>query len=292
MKHSEQGQVHAVGLGRNTIRQGRQVQPAAPASQEHHSLGQSLIPRRNPVANLVPPGPSGIAPPIVSLSNYEQLQKIFEEMKHQNNKLKMNNEESMRRLQGITTLLHELMTNIHIPHMGQTSTGREHWRSQSNSQRTIQQGIRIRTPRLNNHVSEMANPRREYDQQARKAPMYEEIVENTPLRALYVSPPFRNKAEQETLKTFDIKRLIEQVLEQKQVMMVPKEIPTKEFPPFEECQRQPVQPVFKFPQLSIYFGKEDPEKYLQQLVTMAVLHGWNQVTKCRAFPLFLARQAQ
>ena len=37
---------------------------------------------------------------------------------------------------------------------------------------------------------------------------------------------------------------------------------------------------------------EDPEKHLQHFVAVVVLHGWNEVTKCRAFPLFLAGQAQ
>ncbi|XP_052181914.1 uncharacterized protein LOC127794708 [Diospyros lotus] len=37
---------------------------------------------------------------------------------------------------------------------------------------------------------------------------------------------------------------------------------------------------------------EDLEKHLQHFVAVAVLHEWNEVTKCRAFPLSLVGQAQ
>ena len=94
------------------------------------------------------------------------------------------------------------------------------------------------------------------------------------------------------LKVSDVKRLIEEALEQRQIVMMPKEIPTKGFPLSEELQRQPVQPGFKLPQLAVYLGKEDRERHLQHFVAMVVLHGWNEVTRCRAFPFSLARQAQ
>jgi len=113
-------------------RQRRQALPIIPVNQEQHSLGQCSIPRRKPAATLVPPRSSRIAPLTVPLSDYEQLQKNFKELKHQNYELKMNNEERMRRLQEITSLLHELMPNIHIPYMGQAGAGGEHWRSQHN----------------------------------------------------------------------------------------------------------------------------------------------------------------
>ena len=74
--------------------------------------------------------------------------------------------------------------------------------------------------------------------------------------------------------------------------MMPKEKPPKGFPLSEELQRQPVQPGFKLPQLSIYLGKEDLEKHLQHFVVVVVLQGWNEVTKCRVFLLSLARQTQ
>ena len=93
----------------------------------------------------------------------------------------------------------------------------------------------------------MANQGREYDKRAGKGPMYEEIIESTHSRALYVQPPCRNEVEQEILKASNSKHLIEEVLEKKQVMMVLKETPTKGFPLFEECQRQPVQLGFKLP---------------------------------------------
>ena len=75
----------------------------------------------------------------------------------------------------------------------------------------------------------MIDPRREYDKRVRKAPIYEEIVENTHSRALYVPSPCKNEAKKETLKRFNIKRLIEEVLEQKQLMMVPNKAPVKGF---------------------------------------------------------------
>jgi len=59
----------------------------------------------------------------------------------------------------------------------------------------------------------MTNLRREYDRRAGKVPIYEETVKNTHLRAFYVPSPCKNEAEKETLKGFDIKRLIEEVLE-------------------------------------------------------------------------------
>ena len=70
-------------------------------------------------------------------------------------------------------------------------------------------------------------------------------------------------------------------------MMTPKEAPTKGFPLFEELQRQLVQSGFKLSQLTVYLGKEDPEKYFQHFVVVVVLHGWNKVTRYQTFPLFL-----
>ena len=74
--------------------------------------------------------------------------------------------------------------------------------------------------------------------------------------------------------------------------MVPKVTPPKGFPLSEELQRQPGQPGFELPQLPVYSGGEDPERHLQHFVAMALLHGWNEVTRCRVFPLSLAGQAQ
>ncbi|XP_052198394.1 uncharacterized protein LOC127805679 [Diospyros lotus] len=74
--------------------------------------------------------------------------------------------------------------------------------------------------------------------------------------------------------------------------MVPKVTPLKGFPLSDELQRQPVQPGFELPQLSVYSEREDPEKHLQRFVAVVVLHGWNEITRCRAFPLSLVGQAQ
>ena len=114
----------------------------------------------------------------------------------------------MRRLQGITTLLHELMPNIHIPHMGQTNTGGEHQRSPEIPPRTTRQGLRTGTPWPNNQVPKITNLRRESDRREGKAPMYKETTENTYSRAPYVPPPCKKEAEQKTLKASNIKRLI------------------------------------------------------------------------------------
>ena len=122
--------------------------------------------------------------------------------------------------------------------------------------------------------------------------MYEETADSTHSRALCVPSPRKNESEKEILRASDVKCLIEEALEQRQNAATPKEIPTKGFPLSEELQRQPVQPGFKLPQLAVYLGKEDPERHLQHFVAMAVLHGWNEVTRCRAFPLSLAGQAQ
>jgi len=64
-------------------------------------------------------------------------------------------------------------------------------------------------------------------------------------RAFYIPSPCKNETDKETLKASDIKYLIEEVLEQKQVMMVLREVPTKGFPLSEKLQRQLVQPGFK-----------------------------------------------
>ena len=72
--------------------------------------------------------------------------------------------------------------------------------------------------------------------------MYEEIAKNTHSRALCIQFPLKNEAEKETLKASDIKCLIKEVLEQKQVVMTPREAPTRGFPLSEKLQRQLVQP--------------------------------------------------
>ena len=114
------------------------------------------------------------------------------------------------------------------------------------------------------------------------------MTESTPSRALYI-PLSRRNLDQDTLKTSYV---IEEVLEQKQVVTTPKETPTKEFPLSNELLQQPVQVNFKLPQLSVYFEKKDTEQYIQHFVAIVVLHGWNKVTKCKAFPLSLAGQVQ
>ena len=77
--------------------------------------------------------------------------------------------------------------------------------------------------------------------------MYKETAESTHSRALCVPSPRKNELDKETLKSSDVKRLIEEVLEQRQVTMMPRKEPTKGFPLSEELQRQPVQPGFKLP---------------------------------------------
>ena len=67
--------------------------------------------------------------------------------------------------------------------------------------------------------------------------MYKEIAKSTHSRALCVPSPRKNESDKETLKASDVKRLIEEVLEQRQVIMMPKEAPTKGFPLLEELQR-------------------------------------------------------
>ena len=67
--------------------------------------------------------------------------------------------------------------------------------------------------------------------------MYEETVESTHSRALCVLLPRKNESEIETLKASDVKRLIEEVLERRQVVMTLKETPTKRFPLLEELQK-------------------------------------------------------
>ena len=82
--------------------------------------------------------------------------------------------------------------------------------------------------------------------------MYKETAENTYSRVPYDPSLCQNEIEHETLSTSDVKRLIEEVLEQKQVIMVPKVTPPKGFPLSEELQRQLGQPGFELPQLSVY----------------------------------------
>jgi len=97
--------------------------------------------------------------------------------------------------------------------------------------------VRIGTPGLNNQVPEIANLREGYDRRLGKSPMYKEIAESTHSRALYFPSPRKNELEKETLKASEVKRLIAEVLKQRQVAMTPKEAPTKGFPLSEELQR-------------------------------------------------------
>lgn len=184
------------------------------------------------------------------------------------------------------------MPDIHIPHLRQTGAEGECWRSQENPLRVSHRGIRIGTPGFNDRVPSTENPGGDHERRPGKAPMYEEMAESTHLRALCIPPPGKNEAGKEMLKSSDVKRLIKEVMEQKQIIAMPMETPMKGFPLSEELQRQPMQPGFKLPQLFVYLGKEDLDRHLQHFIAMAVLHGWNEVTRCKAFPLSLAGQAQ
>ena len=91
----------------------------------------------------------------------------------------------MKRLQRVTTLLCELMSDIHIPYIRQTDTRGEHQRSQDNPSMTPWQGIRIKTPRLDSQIPEVTDSRRKCGRRARNASVYKEIAENTYLRVPY-----------------------------------------------------------------------------------------------------------
>lgn len=103
--------------------------------------------------------------------------------------------------------------------------------------------------------------------------MYEGTVESTHFRALCLPPPQKENTGDGMLDATSIKRRIEEVLDQKWVITMPRETLTKGFPLSDELQRQLVHPGFKLPQLPIYFGKEDPEKHLQHFMAVVVLHG-------------------
>jgi len=140
----------------------------------------------------------------------------------------------VRRLQGITALLQELMPEIHIPHAGQAGAAEEHWRSRDSLLRTPRQGMPGGPRELDDQVPGAANPRERYGRRPGKAPMYEETADSTHSRALCVPSPRKNESEKEILRASDVKRLIEEALEQRQNGVTPKEIPTKGFPLSEE----------------------------------------------------------
>jgi len=206
-ERSERGEVHVVGLERHAIGRGKQVQHETPISQEQHSFGQSSIPNGNLVVT------SGIAPPTVLLSDYDLLRKNFEELKQQNDELKINNEENIRRLQGVTALLCELLSDIHVPHIRQIDARGEHRRSPANPPMASRQGIRIITPGLNSQNSKVTDSRRKYGKRTRKTLMYKETTKNAYSRVPYDPSFCQNEVEQETLSASDIKCLIEEVLE-------------------------------------------------------------------------------
>ena len=77
--------------------------------------------------------------------------------------------------------------------------------------------------------------------------MYEEIVESTMFGALYIPPSLKEYTQQELLKAKYVKRIVKEVLEQKQVMTILKEALSKGFPLSNELLWQSVQPRFKLP---------------------------------------------
>jgi len=68
---------------------------------------------------------------------------------------------------------------------------------------------------MNSQVPEVTKSKKKYGRRARKAHMCKEIVEKTYSRVPYDPSLCQNETEHETLSAFDIKHLIEEVLEQK-----------------------------------------------------------------------------
>lgn len=52
---------------------------------------------------------------MVPFVDYERLQKNYKELRYQNEELHRSDEKNVRRMQGITALLQELIPDIHIP---------------------------------------------------------------------------------------------------------------------------------------------------------------------------------
>ena len=93
-------------------------------------------------------------PPSVLLIDYEQLRKNYEELRQRNEELMRSNEENAKNMQGITTLLQEMMPNIYIPQMDLVGTETGQHRSRDHVSRTPQHEIRIETSRSDNQVPE------------------------------------------------------------------------------------------------------------------------------------------
>ncbi|XP_052203969.1 uncharacterized protein LOC127809246 [Diospyros lotus] len=55
---------------------------------------------------------------------------------------------------------------------------------------------------------------------------------------------------------------------------------------------KPLPRKFKMPQITSYYGKDDPYDHIQNYESLMMLHGWDDEIMCRAFPLTLVEHAR
>ena len=90
----------------------------------------------------------------------------------------------------------------------------------------------------------------------------------------------------------DVKKMIEEVLEQKKLVPAEEEQQKAKAPFTREVMGKPLPPKFKMPSLPTFSGKEDPYEHVQNYEAIMMLHGWDDAIMCRAFPITLKDHAR
>ncbi|XP_052197290.1 uncharacterized protein LOC127804466 [Diospyros lotus] len=90
----------------------------------------------------------------------------------------------------------------------------------------------------------------------------------------------------------DMKKMIEQVLQQNKLLLVSEEQSRGRLPFVVEVMEKPLPRKFRMPQITTYSGKDDRYDHMQNYESLMMLHGRDDAIICRAFPLTLVEHAR
>ena len=119
---------------------------------------------------------------------------------------------------------------------------------------------------------------------------YHRVVES-----IIVGIAFRPQSNQYNLTAQDaedMKKIVEQVLEQMKLVTIEKELDGMKISFTTKIMEKPLPPKFKLPQINFYLGKIDPHDHIQNYEFAMMLHDWKDAIMCQVFSLTLADQAR
>ncbi|XP_052188731.1 uncharacterized protein LOC127799057 [Diospyros lotus] len=205
--------------------------------------------------------PGGTAPQVLSVEEYQQLKRSYDE-------LKASHEENSKALRDLTSFVQDVLPTANLP----SSVRRLVSRGDKPHSPSVHSYIPPRTPQgPHRHISTLEGKHMKRRRQT--------FHDEAPIRVTSQNP----------LKS-QIKRIVEEVLEREKTISA-RDNSYKRTPFAANLLRRPPPRKFKLPQFPVYSGTGDPIQHVQQFESLVLLHGWDDVTACHVFTLTLVDYA-